>query len=400
MTHADLELTPATEGDLDRLGDVLSHGFGFPRDESKMWFERSKLENIRVLRRGGSPIVGGLIEIPMGQYFGGESIPTMGVAGVGITPEERGRGAGAAMMTAMLREARARGFPLSTLYPATISLYRRAGYERAGARFAISLDPRHVEIPRVPEVTVAEVDGLPEAARRLYERTMRKANGYLDRGPYIWERIVKPRGFVTKTFTFTVGQELEGYVVLSHTSAPHALTSVVNVVDMVATTPRAARAILRLVIEYRSIAETVRWHGGVNDVFMNALPERHADIKLLDYFMVRIVDVARALEKRGWPRQGANGTLALDVEDASMPENSGRYVISLDAGQAKVERRDAPSDGALRAKITERGLAALYTGYLTSDVLLASGWLEADAPAAAMLDAWFAGPLPVMRDGF
>jgi len=393
-SHDELELTAALEADLAPLGDALAHAFGFPPEEAKLWFERSGIENIRTLKRGGR-LCGGLIEIPMAQWFGGRSVSMMGVAGVGVFTEERGRGVAAQLMLSMLRESRARGFALSTLYPATVSLYRRVGYERAGARFSIAFDPRACEVARVPEITIAEVRETPEDVVALYAATARRCPGVLDRGPYVWTRVSKPRGHVTKTFTASHGGVLEGYVVLSHTSAGDSTN--VLVTDLAATTSRAARAILRLLVEYRSLATVVKWHGGPSDLFTNLLPERHHEISLTDYFMVRVVDVARALSARGWPL-GASGALTLEVKDASMPENSGLYTLELEGGEGKVaagERAGAP-----RVTITERGLAALYTGHAPAHVLADAGWLEADDTARALLDAWFGGPYPVMRDFF
>ena len=141
----------------------------------------------------------------------------------------------------------------------------------------------------------------------------------------------------------------------------------------------------------------MKWHGGPSDLFTNLLPERHHEIELTDFFMVRVVDVARALSARGWP-PGASGALTLEVSDASMPENSGLYTLELEGGNGKVvsgERAGAP-----RVTITERGLTGLYTGHAPAHVLADAGWLEADDAARALLDVWFGGPYPVMRDFF
>src|SRR4051794_16708654 len=107
--HDDFGFGAAQEADIDRLSDLLSHAFGFPEDDARPWFARAGLENVRRLVRG-EKLCGALIEIPMGQWFGGRSVSTMGVAGVGIVPTERGRGVGARLMVAMLREARSRSF--------------------------------------------------------------------------------------------------------------------------------------------------------------------------------------------------------------------------------------------------------------------------------------------------
>src|SRR5204863_3657876 len=102
------------------------------------WLNKAGRENVRVLREGREPIAC-LLLLPMGQFFGGRPVPTVGVAAVGVAPHLRGRGAAARVMSSALREIRAAGTPLSALYPATQVLYRKVGYEQAGGRFEITI---------------------------------------------------------------------------------------------------------------------------------------------------------------------------------------------------------------------------------------------------------------------
>ena len=83
----------ATTDDLAPLGALLAHAFGFPPEDAAAWFERAGSENVLAYREEAG-VAGGLLLVPMGQFFGGRSVPMMGVAGVGIAPERRGSGAG------------------------------------------------------------------------------------------------------------------------------------------------------------------------------------------------------------------------------------------------------------------------------------------------------------------
>src|SRR5262245_16037483 len=56
----------------------------------------------------------------MRQWWHGRPVPMAGVAGVMVAPEYRGRGVGRRLMTALLDEIVARGYPLSALFPATV----------------------------------------------------------------------------------------------------------------------------------------------------------------------------------------------------------------------------------------------------------------------------------------
>src|ERR1700753_1473577 len=66
------------------------------------------------------------------------------VAGVKVTPEERGRGTGRAMMSRLLAEIAAAGYPLSALYPTTAPVYRSCGYEFAGFKYETTVPAREL----------------------------------------------------------------------------------------------------------------------------------------------------------------------------------------------------------------------------------------------------------------
>jgi len=59
-----------------------------------------------------------------------------------VAPEDRGRGIGRLLMTALLDEIAAHGYPLSVLYPATMPLYRSLGWELAGSRYTAVIPAR------------------------------------------------------------------------------------------------------------------------------------------------------------------------------------------------------------------------------------------------------------------
>src|SRR4051812_31444593 len=122
---------PMRRDDLDELGAILGGSFAFPALETEPWLAGAGFENVRVVR-DRKRALGCLLLIPMGQFFGGRSLPMVGIAGVGVGLSDRGRGVARFLMAEALREIAARGFALSTLYPATQTLYRAVGYERAG----------------------------------------------------------------------------------------------------------------------------------------------------------------------------------------------------------------------------------------------------------------------------
>ncbi|MGZ3423932.1 MAG: GNAT family N-acetyltransferase, partial [Polyangiales bacterium] len=353
-------------------GHITAHAFGFPEEEAPEWFARIGHENLRVLVREGR-VLGGVAGIPMGQWFGGRAVPMTGVAGVAVAPEARGGGVASEIMRAFLREQREAGIPLSTLYPANVPLYQGVGYERAGARFEISVSPTAaMTSERGLSVTVG--GGIDDAELlSTYERFASSRSGLLRRGNYVWRRIFEPRKGAAEVFKVRGDSGCEGYAVVMHKriDGPQ-LETEVFASDVVALTRRAADRILRLLAEYGSVATKVRWAGAFPDLMTAALRDRRHDIRLADAWMLRIVEPSLALSLRGYS-PFLDLTLDLDLEDTDLPENAGKWRLTVRDGRGVCERGGG---GTLRT--TARGLAALYTGHLSARTLAATGLLSGD----------------------
>src|SRR5262245_44913427 len=86
-------------------------------------------------------VVGGCTLSTMGHRFGGRTVPAMGVAGVAVAPEHRASGVGRALMNDALAQATGHGLPIASLFPATVPVYRRAGFEMAGTWTTLRIAP-------------------------------------------------------------------------------------------------------------------------------------------------------------------------------------------------------------------------------------------------------------------
>jgi predicted acetyltransferase len=318
----------------------------------------------------------------------------VGVAGVGIAPEHRGGGTATEMMRETVRTLRADGFPISTLYPATQTVYRRVGYERAGLDVRHEMPTKAIDVRErgtpVRRATDADVPAIEACARRRAAAT----NGNLDRGPYIWQRIRDGRSGRAHCYVAEEGGEVTGYVYYVHRQSPDFAPDLLCT-DLCATTPAAARRLLAFFGDHRSLSGKLLWTGAPNDVFVFHLREQaQVDHEINFTWMLRVLDVPAALAARGWPA-GLATELHLDVADDVIDENRGRWLVRIADGRATAERGGR---GDLRLDV--RGLAALYTSYASAGELAASGLAEGTPAAFAAAGAAFAGPTPWLADFF
>ncbi|HEV8550279.1 MAG TPA: GNAT family N-acetyltransferase [Polyangiaceae bacterium] len=377
----------AGEAELLGLCRILGWAFGFEAGDARIWLDHGGLEHVRVARRGGV-LAGGLLQIPMGQWFGGRSVTMLGVAGVGVAPEARGERVALTLMLETLREARARGVALSSLYPATVTLYRAAGYELAGSRFRHSAELKTLPTERGPLRVVPLEPGDVSHVESLYRRAAAGQTGFLDRAPYIWQRARGTRkGELHPAFGVHGPSGLEGYAYVSQRGPDDARELVVH--DFVAATPAAAARLLAFFADHRSTVKSLVFMGASPNPLVLAAKERLFKVELSFTWMLRVISVEAALLARGYPP--IDTAVDLELVDRTLPENSGRYRLEVSGGIAQVTRGGS---GAVR--LDERALAALYSGYLTPAALA----LDGDAASLARLAVLFAGPPPAMSDFF
>jgi predicted acetyltransferase len=332
-----------------------------------------------------------LLEIRMGQWLGGRSVSNLGLAGVAVAPEARGDRVALELVSESLRAARRAGTAVSTLYPATLALYRAAGYELAGSRFRWTFTAKR--LPRADKRSSVEpITGaaIPDV-EATYGRVARTRNGYLDRGPYVWNRVRGGRGGETRGYAVREAGELSGYVYLTASGSEEERKLAVK--DFIALTKESSLALVRLLGDHQTTMPTTVFYGAAVDPFLFALPETAGQVELAGHWMLRVVDVERALSERGYP--ALDRAIDLEVTDDVLGENSGRYRLEVSRGRGRVS---CSGEGSVR--LTVRGLAPLYTGFLPPEDLARAGLLEAGEAELAVLRELFAGPPPAMPDFF
>jgi predicted acetyltransferase len=385
--------------DLEALAPIVGWAFGGGTSRALDWLRVSGAPHVRVACLEGR-VSGGLLEIPMGQWFGGKSVPTLGLAGVAIAPEARGQGLALSLLRATVREARARGVALSTLYPSTFSLYRKAGYELAGSycRFTLQLRQLPRRLRQLPVEALGE--SLQPAIEGAYREVARHHPGYLDRGAYVWNRVRRPDLELARAFGVSGPSGLESYAYLKVT-APRRLPLELTLSDFVSRTPAALASMLAFLADHLTTAERATWTGGPCDPRLLGIPERAISAVIEDYWMLRLIDVGAALLARGYPDGGpVEVALDLHVEDELLPENSRCYPLRVEAGTARL---DAPAAGAgtvPEVRLSVGALAALYSGFVSPAQLVFSRQLQADARGLGALSALFSGPAPGLCDFF
>ena len=173
-----MEIRRLTEDDRDELVAVRLPAFGVPT-----------LGGDRVVHpayeRWGLFVDGQLAATaarkPYASWFGGREVPTLGVGGVAIAPEFRGRGLLRPLMERLHDDARAQGDVIATLFASAPGIYASLGYRTVGAMDTIEVATAtlHRFARRHGLRRATQVD-LPEV-KRIYAEWASRHDGPLTR---------------------------------------------------------------------------------------------------------------------------------------------------------------------------------------------------------------------------
>jgi predicted acetyltransferase len=384
------------DADLRRFAEVDAESFAGHAATNMRWLAAAApYAPLRLAVLEGE-IVGGYMLLPVGQFFGGRSVPTQGVTAVAVHPAWRRRGVAGALMRDCVAFARERGSALAPLHAATVRLYRRWGWEVGSQTLR--------QIVRTAALTGLSGSGRVranpdrsaiEAMRRAH---LRQWDGPLDRPD--WYLSVEWDPGDPETLRFEYGwyedDQLTGYV--RYESERQAGGWIrLRVQEFIFTTLDALRGLLGFLGGQESQSSHVAFvHSAVVDAspLLWLLPEPHRDIEVQGFlcWMQRIVNIEQAMTARGWPARAA-GRVELEVTDPVTGVE--RVVLEVEGRSARVT---PGGSGQVRCGIG--ALSAWYSNALRAQDAVRLGLLEGEASAVSAMDGLVAGGLPWMPDFF
>lgn len=389
---------PRDERDREFIVRALHTSFGMETQPALAAIEQAG-DLQRVLRDERNESAGSALVIWAGQFFGGRSVPMCGVRAVAVPPERRGTGIATDLMIALLREAHERGTPISTLYAATQALYRRVGYEQAGHRHRVTLDPARLKARAVPGTRIRPADFASDhdAIVACQHAMARAMPGNLDRDVYLWSILRSPRAVQTDTLVIedSANASVCGVLTYRLERLPYPQRGyALWATDFASSFELGARGVLAAIAGFGSVLSEVRLHCGPTHPVLLLLDEQKYRIDHEEHWMTRIVRFKDAIEARGYPL-GVSARVSIRVTDRLFEDNDGDWTIEIERGSARCTR-----GGPGEVELDIGAMASIYTGFASPAQLALIGRARGDAESLATLGAIFAGATPSMVDFF
>ncbi|MDZ8187773.1 MAG: GNAT family N-acetyltransferase [Nostoc sp. ChiSLP02] len=384
--------TLAHPQDIQQLATIFKQCFVNAIGGEEVYINQIGVENFRIIRQS-EQLIGGLATLNMGQWWGGQRVPMTGIAVVAIAPEYRGSGGAIALMQHTLKELYAKGIPLSALYPAVQGLYRKVGYEQGGSWYIWEVATNAIGVREQPLPLQPVVPINLELFHELYQQQAKLTHGYLDRHPAIWQGLIQPNE-KEMTYAYFIGtkDQPQGYIIFTQERTQDG--EIIVIKDWVVKTLAATQTLWSLLASHRSQIQRVRWKSSAIDTLTLALPEQTAKIATQFRWMLRIVDLVKALEMRGYPL-GIETELHLDIQDKLLDANNGKFILSVANGRGEVKKG---GKGELQLDIRE--LAPIYTSLFSPYHLQIAGKLHGTETAISAATQIFAASSPWVADFF
>jgi len=355
---------------IEPLLSAFAEDFSEPEFES----ERPLLEPERLVNAfDGERRIGSAGAYTFRLTVPGGEVGASGITAVGVAPDQRRRGVLRQMLTWLLDDARARHEPVAVLWASEAAIYQRFGFGNGtwSSSFEVDRSKMVFRSPIPPRdgvrIRMVEPDEGVAIAMPIYEALRPVAPGSLTRPELKWRSQLMPdaewmrHGSGPKyRAVLEVDGQPRGYVVyrIKGDWDPRGPKGVLTVMDLLALDPEAEQRLWQWVFAMDLVATVRGWRLPVpNPLHQWLIEPRRLGIMVGDGLWLRLLDVPAALAARTY---AGEGTLVIDVDDAMIQSNAGRWQMAVQGGIATVTRTTAEPDLALDVG----ALASVYLGAL------------------------------------
>ncbi|KAB1187690.1 MULTISPECIES: enhanced intracellular survival protein Eis [Haloferax] len=328
----------------------------------------------------------------------GEWHPLPGITAVASPPEARRQGHIATMLDDLLVEFRETGRYLSALWPFKYEFYRRFGWATTNNYAKTTVSPEELtavcpaargEFVRLRADDWDRLDAV-YADSATEDLALDRTEG--------WWRYRVFRGWETDPYVYgwELDGDLRGYVVYRVKGDWESRT--MHVDQLAGVDTEAQRHLLRFVRDHDSQVDSVvfeREHERTR-LIDDLTDPRAATVEIKPGPMVRIVDVAAALEAVSYPT-AAESAFVFDVSDDRCAWNDETFRVVVTDGEASVEPTTADPD----ATVEIGALSQLLVGARSVDELAQSEYLTVhESSAVDALGSVFTERDVYLREGF
>ena len=400
MTADEITLRSPAPDEMRAFMQPIADAFSGEMSQLEFESERQLLEPERCVSAfDGDERVGSSAAYTFRLTVPGGEVGAAGITGVGVRPDHRRRGILRRMMTWLHDDALRRGEPVAVLGASEAAIYQRFGYGQGTTQSTFTTDPVRIQfrepLPPDPSRRIRMV-GEDEAMRlfpAVYDATRRDIPGAVDRSELKWRLNIvgdadwmRHGGGPKWRAVLEVGGEPRGFAIyrVNPDWGPTGPASSLRALEVLGLDPVAEQAMWEWLFAMDLIGTITAWRCPVPNPLQQWLLEpRRLALTVGDGMWLRILDLPAALSARTYV---GDGRLVLDVADALIDSNAGRWELAVKGGVGTVTRTTAAAD----LELDVAALASTYLGaYRFGDLATANRVRECQPGSLQTADVLF-----------
>ena len=376
-----------TTDDLDQYNALLRYAFQVTEQElvETGWRDDEiKQSKFPIIKRAdilgcfdGDTLVSQFAVYPLKMNIYQAVYPVGFITSVCTYPEYSGHGIMAKLMAQSLHRMHEKHQSLALLYPYSIPLYRKFGWEIVSNKISFIVKDRQVPAGAKAPGYVRRVSWDNTEFMNLHTTFAQQTHGCLFRNSLAWEEYWRwdEDDTVVAVYYSESGKPL-GYMVYLIKD------DIMHIKDMIYLNREAQKGLWEYIHAHDSMIDEVRGNNYFNEPIAFDMDDSDIRESIRPYIMGRIVDVETFLEEYRCEYTEQPVRIRMDIKDEVLEWNNRSFTVEFYKGRCRLT--DQPSDCSVRMSIGT--LTALLLGYKTGAQLYRRERIQASQEAVTCLD--------------
>ncbi|MEH7120444.1 GNAT family N-acetyltransferase [Neobacillus vireti] len=351
---------------------LSEYAFQYSVPEEKIPARLEMLKTHKLLGiKDNSALAAKLHIIPLAVYMNGEVWDMGGIAGVATYPEYRRNGYVKSLIAEAIAQMEQEGQIVSLLAPFDFAFYRKFGWEILSNVKKVTIEKMNLKFlsSQLGSVKRNTKATHCEDIEEIYRKYSERFSGMLVRDTKWWKEHVYDDQSQAAVF-YNTSKEAKGYVVFNVKDRK------MDIKEMAALDHEARVGLWNFICQHDSMVDIVTVNLPLHDPFPYYLNQPKIKIEVMPYFMCRIVNAKKCLDKFPFHREA--DPIFIHLEDPFAAWNNGSYLI----GNGEVKEYKAkegsqcvnPPKRGIRLTINE--LSAILFGYKRPEELYELGLIK------------------------
>ena len=399
LPNTEYEIRNLKTDDLEQYNALLRYAFQITEQELSAtgWRDDEiKQSKFPILERADvlgcfdhDTLVSQIAVYPLKMNVYGAVYPIGFVTSVCTYPEYSGNGIMKRLMRQILTHMRARQQSLALLFPYSIPLYRKMGWEIISNKITYSVKDHQIPEKATAPGYVRRVSWDNEDFRNLHAQFASATHGCLFRNALAWEEYWRWDEDDTNVAIYYSAKGVPyGYMVYLISS------DVMHIKEMIFLNREAQLGLWEYIYAHDSMIDEVRGNNYYSEPIAFELDDSDIKETIRPYAMGRIVDIPLFFAQYSCEPNEAPAVFRFDVDDELLPWNKGHFTVRFANG--KCEMTDAAPDYTMKMSIGT--LTTMLLGYKTAEKLYQMDRIACTRKAAETLDDILFHSIPYVSD--